>query len=149
MWLFKAKCFFHSGYLALNYMSQSIVTVWPCMKRRKDDLVCLWMPGDCPVDKRICFCFIESGTNFGTEEAKYTEREGGPKESNRPWGNSCRPRFFHVSDSDLGLHIGDTCTASCSSVIKNSFCNTTTNTCQCLSSHPIIIEEVTCVAGKH
>ncbi|XP_059095529.1 uncharacterized protein LOC131890223 isoform X3 [Tigriopus californicus] len=53
-----------------------------------------------------------------------------------------------TTDSDLGLHIGDTCTASCSTVIKNSFCNTTTNTCQCLGSHPIVIEEVTCVAVK-
>ncbi len=47
-----------------------------------------------------------------------------------------------------GFHIGDACEDACSSVIGNSYCNLTTNTCQCLDSHPIVIEGVACVEGE-
>jgi len=54
-----------------------------------------------------------------------------------------------VSDSNRGFHIGDTCLDGCSNVIGNSYCNTTTNTCECLRTHPINIEGVDCVQSKN
>ena len=33
-------------------------------------------------------------------------------------------------------------------MIGNSYCNSTTNTCECLDTHPINIDGVTCVQGK-
>ena len=56
---------------------------------------------------------------------------------------------LYFPDSPHGFHIGDTCIESCSSVISHSFCNETTHTCQCLESHPIVIEAgVACAARK-
>merc|ERR1712223_1381674 len=51
--------------------------------------------------------------------------------------------------SNRGFHIGDICVDGCSSVIGNSYCNTTTNTCQCLRTHPINIDGVNCVQPKN
>jgi len=51
--------------------------------------------------------------------------------------------------STRGFHIGDTCRDSCSSVIEHSYCNNVTNTCQCLDTHPIEIDGVTCVEPKN
>ena len=56
--------------------------------------------------------------------------------------------LFCFADSQRGFHIGDHCQESCSSVIANSYCNLTTNTCQCLETHPIVVEGVTCVDSK-
>ena len=55
---------------------------------------------------------------------------------------------FSFADSNRGFHIGDACTDGCSSVLENSYCDNNTNTCQCLDSHPIEIETVTCVDRK-
>ena len=57
--------------------------------------------------------------------------------------------LFGFSDSNRGFHIGDTCRDGCSSVIDNSYCNQTTTTCQCLDTHPITIDGVTCVQRKN
>jgi len=54
-----------------------------------------------------------------------------------------------LQDSTRGFHIGDTCRDSCSSVIEHSYCNNVTNTCQCLDTHPIEIDGVTCVEPKN
>lgn len=54
-----------------------------------------------------------------------------------------------VKDSNRGFHIGDSCQDGCSTVIGNSYCNDTTNTCQCLSTHPIAIDGVSCVEPKN
>jgi len=54
-----------------------------------------------------------------------------------------------LEDSNRGFHIGDACTDGCSSVLENSYCDNNTNTCQCLDSHPIEIETVTCVDPKN
>ena len=53
-----------------------------------------------------------------------------------------------LSGSHLGYHIGDTCFEACSIAIINSYCNLTSNTCQCLESHPINIGGVACYRGK-
>ena len=55
---------------------------------------------------------------------------------------------YVLPDSNRGFHIGDTCQDGCSSVIENSYCNSTTNTCLCLETHPINIDGVTCVQRK-
>ncbi len=53
-----------------------------------------------------------------------------------------------IADSARGFRIGDSCEDSCSVVLKNSYCNLTTNTCQCLDTHPIAIEGFACVDGR-
>ena len=58
--------------------------------------------------------------------------------------------IFLFSDPEKGFHIGDSCVNSCSKIIENSFCNTTSNTCQCKPTHDIEIQDgISCVNGKY
>ncbi|XP_064463754.1 uncharacterized protein LOC135386132 [Ornithodoros turicata] len=48
----------------------------------------------------------------------------------------------------VGFYIGDPCNLTCSQVLHNVFCNTTSRKCECRAEHPVNIENRQCVKAS-